>query len=174
MSYNTGEGLIRCHDCGAVVPSVASLIDLPGAPEHMTPYFRPTADATMHNPGCTCCHAPEEMEHLRPFMELFDSEEQERNKLTVGELLDTINSILNFNITAKDLMKVSEVGQLLLYGAICIADDEDNAEFFVEAYGRWGPLVDEVLQECDRDYRNSDTGQRVAPKAKGDRHDWGP
>jgi hypothetical protein len=143
-----------------MVPSFASLIDLPGAPEHMTPCFRPVADATMHSQGCSYCHSPEEMEYLRPFKELFDREKQERNKLTVGELLDSINSVLNLNISTEELMKVAEIGQLLFYGAICTADDEDNADFFAEAYGCWGPVVDAVLQECGRDYRNSDTGER--------------
>jgi hypothetical protein len=46
MTDYTGEGLIKCQDCGATVPSFESLIDLPGAPEHMTPCFRPALDAT--------------------------------------------------------------------------------------------------------------------------------
>ena len=56
-------------------------------------------------------------------------------------------------------MRAAEIGNLLFYEAICTADEEDNAEFFAEAYGYWGPVVDAVLQECDRDYRNSATGQ---------------
>lgn len=37
MTEYMGEGLIKCHDCGAVVPSFESLIDLPGTPEHVMP-----------------------------------------------------------------------------------------------------------------------------------------
>ena len=160
MSFDyAGEGLIKCHACGAMVPSIESLIDLPGAPEHMTPCFRPIADATMHAPGCTYCHSPETMEYLNRFKEYCDREDQERNKLTVGELLDSISCILNLNITAKDLMKVAEIGKLLFYEAICTADDQDNAEFFEEAYSAWGPVVDAVLQECNREDRDTLTGR---------------
>ena len=69
MSGHIGEGLIRCHVCGAVVPSIYSLIDLPGAPEDGQPAFFPTVDATMHNPGCSYCHDPETMEYLNRFSE---------------------------------------------------------------------------------------------------------
>jgi len=154
-----GEGLIKCPDCGAMVPSFESLIDLPGAPEHGTPCFRPVADATMHNPGCNYCHSPETMDYLRRLMEPFEQQDQERNKLTVGELFDSIDGILNLNITAGQLMEVAEIGKELLYAAICKADEEDNAEFFVEAYAYWGPVVDLVLEECDLDYRDTMTGR---------------
>ena len=50
-----------------------------------------------------------------------------------GELLDSISCILN--ITAKDLMKAAEIGELRSMEAICTADDQDNVEFFEEAYG---------------------------------------
>ena len=74
-------------------------------------------------------------------------------------MLDSIDGILNLNITAEGLMKVAEIGKLLFYEAICTADQEDKAEFFAETHGNWGPVVDAVLQECDRDHRNSQTGQ---------------
>jgi hypothetical protein len=48
MTDYTGEGLIECQDCGAMVPSFESLIDLLGAPEHMTPCFRRSS-----TPPCT-------------------------------------------------------------------------------------------------------------------------
>ena len=66
MIDRIGEGLIKRPDCGAMVPSFASLIDQPAAPEHMTLCFRPVHDATMHNPGCTYCHDPETVGYLRP------------------------------------------------------------------------------------------------------------
>ncbi len=160
MTGYVGEGLIECHDCGAMVPSIESLIDLPGAPEHTTSSFRPVMDATMHNPGCNYCHSPETMEYLQRLLEPLEQQDQARNKLTVGELFDSIDGSLNFNITAEQLMAVAEVGKLLFYAAICKADDEDNAEFFVEAYSYWGPVVDAVLEECDLGYRNTITGRR--------------
>jgi hypothetical protein len=148
MFDDIGEGLIKCPDCSAMVPSFASLIDSPGKFDHLTPCFRPVYDATMHNPGCTYCHDPETMEHLNRFMELFDREDRERNKLTVGELLDSISQTLNLNISTRELLKVAEIGQLLFYEAIRTADEKDNAEFFVEAYANWGPVVDAMLGDC--------------------------
>ena len=118
MTDYIGEGLIKCHDCGAMVPSIESLIDLPGAPEHMTPCFRPIMDATMHNPGCGYCHSPEMMEYLNRLLEPGRREDQERRKLTVGELLDSFDGVLNPNITTAELMKVAEIGKELFFGAI--------------------------------------------------------
>jgi hypothetical protein len=160
MSGYIGEGLIECHDCGAMVPSFESLIDLPGAPEHMTPCFRPVRDATMHNPGCTYCHDPETQANLSELLAKADQQEQVRNKLTVGELLDAIDQTLNPDVTTNKLLAVAEIGKTLLYSAICIADEQDNPEFFEEAYGFWGPLVDAVLEECGLDWRDSFTGRR--------------
>jgi hypothetical protein len=164
MTDYTGEGLIKCQDCGATVPSFESLIDLPGAPEHMTPCFRPALDATMHNPGCGYCHSPEMMEYFNRFQEQFDEEDRERRKFLVGELLDSIDGVLNLNITTEDLMRVAEIGKQLFYGAICTADALDNAEFFVGVYENWAAVVDAVLRECDRDPRNSRTGQARAAR----------
>jgi hypothetical protein len=161
MSFDyAGEGLIKCDVCSAMVPSFESIIDLPGAPEDGQPCFRPVMDATMHAPGCTYCHSPETMEYLNRFQEYFDREDQERNKLTVGELLDSISCILNLNITAKDLTKVAKIGELLFSEAICTADDQDNAEFFEEAYCAWGPVVNALLHECGRECRDPLTGRR--------------
>jgi hypothetical protein len=65
-------------------------------------------------------------------------------------------------------MKVAEIGKDLFFGAICTADEEDNAEFFAEAYSYWGPVVDAVLQECDLPYRNTITG-RLFDEHEGER-----
>ncbi len=57
-------------------------------------------------------------------------------------------------------MKVAEIGKVLFYDAICTADEQDNAGFFAEAYSHWGPVVDDVLAECDRDItRDTKTGR---------------
>ena len=101
-------------------------------------------------------------------MEPFEQRDQERKKLTVGELFDSIDRILNLNITAEELMKVAEIGKDLFFGAICTADEEDNAEFFAEAYSYWGPVVDAVLEDCYRDYRDTTTGRlRTAQEPDG-------
>ena len=163
MSGYLGEGLITCHVCSAMVPSFESIIDLPGAPEHGQPCFRPARDATMHNPGCTYCHDVETTEHLNRLTEAFDRQErdkdQERDKLTVGELFNSIND----HLVAKtpDLLRVAEIGKYLLIEAICSADEQDNAEFFVEAYESAGPVIDAVLEECGRNWRDSSTGRRM-------------
>jgi hypothetical protein len=158
-----GEGLTKCHSCGAMVPSVRSIIDLPGAPEDDQLCFRPVSDATMHDPGCAYCHGPEQMEYLKRLMEAFDRQEwqeaRERNKLAVGELFDSIND----HLVAKtpDLVRVAEIGKCLLVEAICTADEQDNAEFFVHAYELAGPVIDALLEECGRDRRDSSTGRRM-------------
>jgi hypothetical protein len=101
--------------------------------------------------------------------------EQERNRYTVGELIDalTIDTIVGGGVgivinrefaETEDLMRAAEIGKYLLYEAVCTADDEDNAQFFEAAYGFYGPLIDTVLQECGRDYRNSQTGQARASR----------
>ena len=80
MTGYVGEWLVRCHDCGAMVPSFKGLIDLPGSPEYMQVCFRPVYDTTMHNPSCTYCNDPETIEHLRG-SEVRDREHQGRNRL---------------------------------------------------------------------------------------------
>ena len=60
--------------------------------------------------------------------------------------------------------RVAEIGKQLFYGAICTADALDNAEFFVGAHENWAAVVDAVLRECDRDPRNSRTGQARAAR----------
>ena len=64
-------------------------------------------------------------------------------------------------------MVVAEVGAGLFYDAICTADDEDNEEFFIDAYGYWGPLIDEVLQASDRGCRDARTGRFWTPLSTG-------
>jgi hypothetical protein len=91
----------------------------------------------------------------------FDRECHQRNQFPVGAFFDSIKSRLHGGrkSSVEKLMMVAEAGADLFYDAICTADDEDNAEFFVEVYGRWGPVVDAVLEECDRDHRNTWTGR---------------
>jgi hypothetical protein len=163
MSGYLGEGLIKCHVCSAMVPSFESIIALPGAPEDGQHCFRPVFDATMHNPGCSYCHDLETTDHLNRLMEAFDrqerAEQQARNKLTVGELFNSIND----HLVAKtpDLLRVAEIGTYLLIEAICSADDQDNTEFFVQAHESAGPVIDAVLEECGRDWRDSSTGRHM-------------
>jgi hypothetical protein len=76
----------------------------------------------MHNPGCGYCHSPEMMAYFNRFQQQFDQDDLERRKFSVGELLDSIDGVLNLNITTEDLMRVAEIGKQLFYGAICTAD----------------------------------------------------
>jgi hypothetical protein len=119
-------------------------------------------DATMHDPGCGYCHSPEMMEYLNRLLEPGRREDQERRKLTVGELLDSIDGVLNLNITTAELMKAAGIGKELFFGAILTADALDNAEFLVTAYENWAAVVDAVLRECDREDREVWTGDARA------------
>jgi hypothetical protein len=85
-----------------------------------------------------------------------------RNQFPVGAFFDSIDPQRQNgqNASLEQLMVVAEIGQELLYEAVCTADEDDNEEFFVWAYETGGPLVDAVLQECDRNYRDTLTGRR--------------
>jgi len=112
------------------------------------PVVHPTSDATMHNPEC-----PETQTPLSRLVTELRREAEERNKLTVGELFDSINHIRNPDVTTEKVLAVAEIGKSLLYHATCIAYEQDDADFFEEAYSLWGPLVDAVKVECgDREY----------------------
>lgn len=141
------EGLIKCRVCGEMVPSIKVLIDLPGAPEHLRTYFKPDHDPAMHTPDCTYCvrdpYAPlpiEEQEHwerLNEWIEKDDARQrEERDRFTITALPDLIND--HAVAHTRDLLKVAEMGKLLLYEAIWLAAEQDNAEFFVEVYSLWG------------------------------------
>jgi hypothetical protein len=62
----------------------------------------------------------------------------------------------------EDLIEAAEIGSGLFHQAICTADDENDVEFFIEAYEHWGPVVDEVLLACDRGHRDTLTGRARA------------
>ena len=85
----------------------------------------------------------------------------QRNQFPVGAYLDSIDPDKHGGrkADAEKLFTVAEVGADLFLQAIHVADDEDNAGFFVEAYGRWGPLVDAVLTNCDLPDRDTMTGR---------------
>lgn len=93
----------------------------------------------------------------------FDLDRHRRNQFPVGAFFDSIDADRHGGRkpTAEKLFVVAEVGKDLLYDAICTADEDDNAKFFVHAYEHWGPLVDAVLQECDRGCRDANTGCRL-------------
>ena len=80
---------------------------------------------------------------------------EERHQHTVGGLVDAIDH--RYAKTA-DLMKLAEIGKYMLYEAVCTADEQDNAEFFAEAFSFYGPLITAVLEECGREHRDTLTG----------------
>jgi hypothetical protein len=92
----------------------------------------------------------------------YDLERHQRNQFPVGAFFDSIDPQRHNGQKAsvERLMVVAEIGKELLYEAVCTADEDDNEEFFVRAYETWGPLVDTVLQECDREHRHTVTGRR--------------
>jgi hypothetical protein len=100
--------------------------------------------------------------HILAMCSRFDEDRHKRNQFPVGAFFDWIRQRPDGQKpSAEKLLVVAEAGQELLYEAICTADEDDDEEFFVEAYGYWGPLVDAVLEECDREDRDSATGRRL-------------
>ena len=93
-----------------------------------------------------------------------DLDRHQRNQFPVGAFFDMIDSQRHggAKATAEQLVVVAEVGADLFYAAICTADDEDTAEFFIEAYERWGELVDTALEMMGLDYRSTHDGRRAS------------
>ncbi|OBB07098.1 hypothetical protein A5668_01410 [Mycolicibacterium fortuitum] len=96
----------------------------------------------------------------------FNRKRHERDQFPVGAFFDSVDADRHGGRkpTAEQLLVVAEVGKDLLYDAICTADVDDNAEFFVDAYEYWGPLVDTVLQECGCGFRDANTGRLREPR----------
>jgi len=90
-------------------------------------------------------------------------ERHQRNQFPVGAFFDHIDPRRHDGQKAsvEQLMMLAEIGTELFYTAICAADEDDNEELFARAYEHRGPLIDTVLQECDREDRNSLTGRRL-------------
>jgi hypothetical protein len=111
---------------------------------------------------------------VREMLAQLTLERHQRNQFPVGAYFDLIDSRRHDGQQAsvEQLMMVAEIGADLFFAAICVADDNDNEELFVEAYEHWGPLIDTVLQECDREDRDSFTGRRLRSStgAHDDRH----
>jgi hypothetical protein len=77
------------------------------------------------------------------------------------------------DIPAADLLKLAEVAKWMLYEAIWIADDQNNAQFFEEAFSLYGPLVSAAMQEMSLRDRSTLTGRVEDPlvKCSGCGHD---
>ena len=99
---------------------------------------------------------------IQEMVDQLDRDRHQRNQFPVGAFFDSIDPDRQGGRkpTAEKLFVVAEVGKDLLYEAICTADDDDDTQFFVDAYEHWGPLVDIVLQECDRGVRDT-SGDRL-------------
>jgi hypothetical protein len=73
------------------------------------------------------------------------------DEYTVGELLamlpDYRRGPYDPDTSTVNLMKVTQVGSYLLKCAVAIAYEQNNEEFFEEAFGFYGPLIDAALQE---------------------------
>jgi hypothetical protein len=48
-----------------------------------------------------------------------------------------------------DLMKLAEVGKRMLFDAIYVADEQNDATFFEEAFSHYGRVIYEALMEMD-------------------------
>jgi hypothetical protein len=105
-------------------------------------------------------------EKLKEWEAKYDFGEHMRRRFPVGAFHDAIGNGKPDSPPAPafQLMNAAKTGQQLLCSAIALADDQDNAEFFIEAYENWGPLVDAVLEMCDREYRDSRTGRARASR----------
>ena len=79
---------------------------------------------------------------------------------------DGSNDLYRPNVATTDLLKLAEVGKWMLYEAIWLADDQDNAEFFEEAFSLYGPLVTAAMMEMSLRDRNTITGRLEDPIVK--------
>ena len=152
---------VTCPSCGAMVPSLLTLRD--GQELYVA-----TKDPTMHVPPCTYCAIdryaglPQEtQEHWRRMDDHIDAvearERQELDRYTITTALWLASE--KVVAPTEDLLKVLEWGKKLVLEAICTADDQNNAEFFVTAYEEWGAVIDAVLEDCDRPDRDVRTGE---------------
>jgi hypothetical protein len=66
------------------------------------------------------------------------------------------------NVATADLMKLAEIGKYLFCEAVWLADDQDNVEFFTEAFSFYGPLVTGALEEMGLDHRSTHDGRRAS------------
>ena len=98
--------------------------------------------------------------HLLEACARLDLDRHRRNQFPVGAFFDSIDErrLNGQKASTEKLFVVAEVGRDLLYEAISTADEDDDEEFFLNAYESWGPLVDTVLEECGREYRDPFTG----------------
>jgi hypothetical protein len=53
------------------------------------------------------------------------------------------------NVAAADLITLVEVGKGMLYDAIGVAADQDDTEFFEQAFSLYGHLIDAAIEEMD-------------------------
>ena len=95
------------------------------------------------------------------WIERYDRQLHERNQFPVGAFFDMIDAQRHngHKATADRLFVVAEVGAELFIHAIHVADEDDNAQFFIDAYERWGELVDTVIQEYSLADRDVQTGR---------------
>ena len=57
-------------------------------------------------------------------------------------------------------MKLAEIGKYLFCEAVWQADDQDNTEFFTEAFSFYGPLVTAAMEEMGLALRSTHDGRR--------------
>ena len=94
------------------------------------------------------------------WIERYDRQLHERNQFPVGAFFDMIDAQRhNGHKATADRLFVAEVGAELFIHAIHVADEDDNAQFFIDAYERWGELVDTVIQEYSLADRDVQTGR---------------
>ena len=93
--------------------------------------------------------------------QMSDYKYEEDWKLTANELYDRIH---NHPVAkTEDLLAAAEVAKFLIYNADCIADEQDDEEFFGEALTEWPAVVEAVIEDCELDGRD-DAGERLPRK----------
>ena len=79
----------------------------------------------------------EEIEYMERLCEVLDrhdaKEREEHDRLTITAAIDLIND--HAVAHTEDLLKVARIGQMLFSQAVYTADEQDDAEFFVKAFG---------------------------------------
>ena len=94
----------------------------------------------------------------------YDYTDTDFSAMTVGELLALVRNpggteFYRRNVPTADLLKLAQVGQDLFCDAVLVADDQDNAEFFAEAFNYHAQLVHGALERMELDDRDTRTGQ---------------
>jgi hypothetical protein len=94
-----------------------------------------------------------------------DLAEHRRNQLPLGWFFELIRRPPNGRkASTTELLGVASIARELLDLVVFTADDDDNTEFFVAAFERWGHMIEDTLAGLSDTYpRDHETGQIIDP-----------